>query len=319
LSEPKLGRFDDLDMLDVSEEVDGEDPLDPAASDRELVLDDEPDQRRPGRLAGAVARLAAPLAARLAPIGRSIERLTAPLASRVPAAALAAGLGFAGVLCLFLIGGSLLGGMRSAEASLAAAGSPIAASAADRSEAAPTPTRPAPTPTPRARTFEPLKQGWLATGRVMPDPRHRLPADQMLFLGQQGGSYTISTRLTVLMRSGPLAPLWGIALGYQDELNHLRLEFFTDSYDRNRPYVGLFLTKNGTSRLVGPTTRLSGLDFWGRDEHEVVVDVRPPQIAATIDGQTVGSWRYQDTLPPDRQALYLWGASRIRFDSFELR
>jgi hypothetical protein len=329
VSEPDLSRLDELELLNVSDEDEADGQTDEAASQHAGGA-----FGRVGRLASV---LAAPFASRLGasfasgPARRLVAspagHLAGSLASRVPAAVLAGALGFAGVLVVTLIGAALLGGGQPVEASVPAGQVEHASGStaeADLANEPPHPTqgvpgtRTGPTPTPAPRTFQEQDGGWLAIGRVMPEPRHRLQPDQMLFLDDQRESYTIATTLTVLMRSGSLAPLWGIVLGYQDEANHLRLEFFSDSYDRHRPYAGLFLTRNGQHKTIGPTFRLSGVDFWGRDKHRVAVEVRHPEIIATIDGQPLGRWRYQDPLPPPRKALYLWGSSRIRFDSVEI-
>jgi hypothetical protein len=281
-------------------------------------------------VAGKVGALAAPLGARAGalagPVGKAaapIGAIAGPLVARVPRPVMAGVGAFLGVLLVIvLLASTVGGGHRSAEASDAPvkgapvkSSAPIAAPPKATARPAHTATPSGPTPTPTPAAFAPHEKGWLAGGTVMPNPRQKLIPDRMLFFDDPRDTYRVVANLTVLTRSGPMSPLWGIVLGFQDEQNHVRLEFFTDSYDKNRPYAGLFVTTNGTSKSVGPTSRVPNMEFWGREKHEVVVDVAQPEIIATINGETLGVWQYKGALAPVKKGLYVWGGSRIRFDS----
>jgi hypothetical protein len=331
VSEAELSRLDDLeadlpDIPDFPDAPDAPDPDAPAAgSERGVAASDDPAEgaaARSGRLA-AVAGLAGPL---LAPLGRpfgALARASAPLASRVPPAALAGALGFAGVLVVILLGASLLGGGKAAEASLAVESRPtprvaVAAPQSVEPVIVPSPASPALTPTPT--TFQPLGEGegWLALGTFSPEPRHILPAGRMLLFDDEREAFTVRTSLSVLLQSGPLAPWWGILLSYQGEQEHTRIEFFTDSYDRNRPYVSLFTTRNGPSKGNGPTVRLPNIDFWGRDRYEVRVTVDREDVRLWIGDQPIRAWKVPGGVPSGRKGLYVWGKSRLQFDAFSV-
>jgi len=324
VSESELGG-DELELLDVSDEEDSEELEMEAGgqSDDEVEAGSASPFRRVADPAGAaVAGLVTALQRSIGSAGESIGRTTAPLASRVPAAALAGALGFAGVLVATLIGASLLGGGRPAEASLAVVSAPTPRGALvvprepPVSPPTPIPAGPALTPTPT--TFQPQGEGWLALGRFSPEPRHVMPAGRMLLFDDDRAAFTIETTMSVLLPSGPLAPWWGILLSYQGEQEHVRLEFFTDSYDRKRPYVGLLTTKNGPSKASGPSVRLPNMDFWGRDRYQLRVVVEGSSVGLWLDGKPVNTWKLPGGLPPGRKGLYVWGNSRLHFDAFSI-
>jgi hypothetical protein len=331
VSEPDLGRLDELELLDVSGEEDFAEAIDAF----EIATADDgtaasPLRRLAGAAGAAVARLvapvvglAAPVAAPLGRVGGSFAGATTQIASRVPAAVLAGAAGFAGVLVVTLIGATLLGGGRPAEASAVRGPAPSGPSGAAplepsrRPDPPLTPTAAGATPTPMPTTFERQGEGWRAIARFSPEPRQVMPAERLLLFDDERETFTITTKTSVLLRSGPLAPWWGILLSYQGEQDHVRLEFFTDSYDRNRPYVGLLTTKNGPSKSIGPTVRLPGIDFWGRDRYELRVVVDRGDVTLWLDGKPVHTWKVPGGLA-GRKGLYVWGSSRMQFDAFSI-
>ncbi|HEY3083467.1 MAG TPA: hypothetical protein VGM69_26540 [Chloroflexota bacterium] len=322
MSESELSG-DELELLDVSDE-EGSEELEMEAdgeSDDEVEAG-SPFRRVADAAGAAVAGLVTALQRSIGSASESIGRTTAPLASRVPAAALAGALGFAGVLVATLIGASLLGGGKPAEASLAVAPAPTPprALAVPREPPAhlPTPIAAGHAPTPTPATFQPQGEGWLAVGRFSPEPRQVMPAGRLLLFDDDREAFTIETTMSVLLASGPLAPWWGILLSYQGEQEHVRLEFFTDSYDRKRPYVGLLTTKNGPSKASGPSVRLPNMDFWGRDRYQLRVVVEGGSIGLWLDGKPVNTWKLPGGLPPGRKGLYVWGNSRLHFDAFSI-
>jgi hypothetical protein len=329
VSDRELANMDDMDLPDLpdDEELAAGEGATPGGAPAGGRLG--PLLARLAPVAGKVGALAAPIGAMVgsaaAPVGKAIApigQIAGPLLARVPRPIAAGVSAFVGmVFLILLLSSTIAGGRGSAEASAAPVkAAPVKSSAPvapPKATARPadTPTPQGPTPSPTPATFAAQEKGWLARGMVVPNPRQKLIPDRMLFFDDPRDSYRLVANLTVLTRSGPMAPFWGIILGYEDEQNHLRLEFFADSYDKNRPYAGLFVTTNGTSKSVGPTSRIPNMEFWGRDSHEVVVEVASPEIVATINGETLGVWQYKGALAPVKKGLYVWGGSRIRFDS----
>jgi hypothetical protein len=351
VSERDLPNMDDVELPDIpdDEELDSAESAEgdaPAESEDEsaggrfgpllaklspLLAVLAPLPAKVGALAAPLGKIAAPLANLAAPVGKAVApaaAIAAPLVARVPRPILAGVGSFAGVLVVIVLLVSAIGGGRGAAEASNAAGKPSAIkSPAPIAEVpkpptpaptpSPTPSEPTPTPTPAGFTRQ--GTGWVAVGTVIPNPRQKLIPERMLFLDDERGSYRLVANASVLLRSGPLAPLWGIVLGFQDESNHLRLEFFSDSYDQDRPYGALFITKGGQSRSVGPTVKLLNGEHWRRDTHEIVVEVTPPDIVATINGEVIGQWKHQDpTLALVKKGVYVWGGSRIRFDSIRV-
>jgi hypothetical protein len=337
VSDRDLPNLDEVELPDIPDDDELESAEGEAATLGEVGSRGAPAGGRLGPLLARIAPVAERIGALTAPLGAKATALAAPvgkavapigvivgpLLARVPRPIMAGVGSFVGVLFVIVVLSSMGGGGRgAAEASAAPvkaapvkSSAPVAAPPKATARPAHTATPAGPTPSPTPATFAVQEKGWLAIGMAMPNPRQKLIPDRMLFFDDPKDSYRLVANLTVLTRSGPMAPFWGIVLGYEDEQNHLRLEFFADSYDKNRPYAGLFVTTNGSSKSVGPTSRIPNMEFWGRDKHEVVVEVAQPEIVATINGETLGVWQYKGALAPVKKGLYVWGGSRIRFDS----
>jgi hypothetical protein len=228
--------------------------------------------------AGAVARLAGPLGRLGGPIGRLAGHSLRPIL-------LGVGAGLA-IMLLTVLFASALGG---------------------RTAAAPTPT-----PTP---LWQQREGGWLALGAPVLQPPHLLPAERLRLLEGVERARTIEVQFRVLLSSGSSAPVWGVLLSYQSELEHTRLGFYADDYDGRRPYVALYSARNGKDGPVAKPQRVLDYDFWGRDSHRLTVQIGDQQVRATLDGQPLGRWPNPGIMAAPK-GLYVQGGSNILFESF---
>ncbi|TAK24712.1 MAG: hypothetical protein EPO26_05735 [Chloroflexota bacterium] len=266
------------------------------------------EQLAPLRAAADTALLAtAPIRAKVAPYARVVPDF--------------AWMGI-GVAVAVLIVGSLAGAfIRGGTTQPAPELTPITALAAAplptrKPSATPTPSGPTATPTPVV--FEQRDGGWVVTGPPRPNPIHLLPPGQVLLTDGGGDVFTLIARASVGLRFGPSAPIWGVILSHRGEFDHLRIEFYTDSYQRDRPFVGLVETRGGVQRLIGPNSPIPELEFWGRDAHEVRVQVIRDQVQMWVNAQPLPLWKVPGGVLPGKRGLYLWGGSKMRFDSLSI-
>lgn len=337
--------LDDFDLPDIPDvdEADDEEMGAPSADG----LDGEGDEGEQGEpsppgpvaralapllaIVGRVGQAASPLVARLAPIAAPLAAATAPIGNllgpflrRVPAA-IWAGLGsFAAVVLVVALVGALLGG--GTPAATAAATPKAGAAEKKTTAAAPKPTpRPLATPKPVATVtatpgvFRRQSRGWLAVGAPAPEPRHRLPADLLHLVDSPGERFSLVARIRVLLRVGDLSPWWGIVLAYAGENEHTRLEFFTDRYDGDRPYVALVTTRDGKPTAHGPSIRMADIDYWGRESHEIRVAADDNLITLWLNKEPVHQWPNPRLVPSARKGMYVWGGTRLLVDTFEVQ
>jgi len=314
----------DLDLPDVPDDDDLDDlsldDVGTGASDAAEAAGDDSAHapaRKPSPLAGAIALVAGfggPLVARVGLLAAPLVVRIAPLLALVPLPVRVAG---TVALAVMALGGIAVG----ATSALRPTPTPIptvrpAASVPVLPTRAPaTPTVVLPTPTVTPAVFRKLESGWIVDGPPRPNPVHQLPADRFLLLDRAPPVYTMVTRVEVLLRRGSAAPIWGIVLSHRGPNDHLKLEFFTDSYQRDRPFVGLVTTQNGQSRLIGPNHPIPELEFWGRDIHEVRVQVVNDAVQLWVNSQPTPEWKVPGGIPVGSLGLYVWGGSTLRFHS----
>jgi hypothetical protein len=299
--------------------VDRPEDLDLAAL-TELAADDGR-QPQAGRLAGLRGRLGRPDG----------------LLGRLPPSVLSGAAACLVVVGLAVVGTSLVGRPTGAAASPVggptgadAHGVPAAGHAAIVAEPDPAPprptarpiaTRPPPAVSPTASPapiWEPRESGWVARGVPPLQPPHLFPAERLRLLEGGDRARTIEVTFRVLLKSGSTAPLWGVLLGYHSELEHTRLQFFTDDYDGGRPYVALYVAKGGKDGTVTAPQRVLDYDFWGRDSHKLIVQIGDQQVRAVLDGRQLGRWP-NPGITAASKGLYLLGGSRMEFESFAAR
>ena len=341
MSERDLPNMDDVELPDIpdDEELDSPDGAESADSEADEAADASEGGRfgalfaklapildRLGALTAPVAKLCEPVGKALAPVAKvaaPVAAIVAPLLARVPRPILAGAGSFAGVLVVVVLLAAVLGGGQGgAEASTTATkAAPVKSTAPLAPVATP---KPAYTPTPPAPTATPTPAVWEERGPIvisrgiapLPKPMHALNREFLRLIEDPRETYTIVTRTQVVMSGGPMSPWWGIVLAYQDETHHIHLQFTTDSYAKNQPQVGLVLANGATARPVGLSSPLPDLPFWGRDLHEIRVEVNPDEVVVIFNGQFVKNWPNPRTFPSTTKGLFVNGPSRVRFESF---
>jgi hypothetical protein len=289
----------------------------------EMADDDDAGQSEPGR-GGRLASIGAALAARLAflaPIARIVGLVPRPILAGVGSAV--------AVLLIALAGASVFAPAGSRDV---AHGSGISAEAASLTEedehelltaptARPAPTqRPAPTATPAPPVWQPIDGGgWVGIGVLGANRLELLRPANLLLLDDTRDSFTMTARVGILLSSGDLRPWWGLLLSYVDPTHNTRIEFFSDSYDQFRPYVGLFAANGNPGGPLEPPVRVPRLEFWGRDTHEVKVLQSGPQVRLQVDGSTVKTWTAPSVPRGGQKGAFIWGESRMRIDSLTVR
>lgn len=176
------------------------------------------------------------------------------------------------------------------------------------------PLGPAASPTPVR--WERRDNTWIGHGVAGPNRGELLKPDKFLLLDNRSDVFTLTTRFSVLTASGDGAPLWGVALSYLDERNFLFLESFT--VDR-RPYMQLSWNKDGEGGPIGERVAVPGVDFWGRDGHDLRVTVDDRQVRGWIDGQAFGLWSNLKPAPGGRKGLVVWFSSVMRFEDLTIK
>jgi hypothetical protein len=260
-----------------------------------------------------------PTAGRLSRPGRLLGRLPPGVLSGV-------GAGLA-VVVLVLIVASAAGARATAEAREAQADAAPASivEEADLVPLRPTPrpiaTRPPPAASPLASPppiWEQREAGWVAAGVPPLQPPHLFPAERLRLLEGGQRARTVDVGFRVLLKSGSTAPLWGVLLSYSSALDHIRLQFFSDDYDGGRPYVALYVAKDGKDATVGPPRRVLDYQFWGRDSHRLTVQIGDQQVRAVLDDRELGRWP-NPGITAASKGLYLLGGSRMLFESVSTR
>ncbi len=317
----------DLDLPDVPDDEDVDDlddlSLDDVGSGTSGATEEAGDDasrdpvQRPPLLAGAIALVsgvAGPLVARVGPLAAPVAARIAPLLALVPLPVRVGGAVALGVMVLGGVGLGATAALRPAPTPIPTV-QPVASIPVLPTRAPATPTQVLPTPTATPAVFRELESGWIVDGPPRPNPVHQLPSDKILLIDQAPPVYTMVARVEVLLRRGSAAPIWGIVLSHRGTNDHLKLEFFTDSYQRDRPFVGLVTTQNGQSRLIGPNHPIPELEFWGRDIHEVRVQVVNDAVQLWVNSQPIPEWKIPGGIPVGSRGLYVWGGSTLRFHS----
>jgi hypothetical protein len=348
MSDRDLPNMDDVELPDIPDDEDLESA--DGAESEESIDESAVGARSGGRLGPLLAKLgplvallaallarvsslAAPLAPLVAPVGRALSpvakvtapivAIASPLLARVPRP-VAVGVGaFVGILLVMVVAASALSGGRGAvEASVAAekaaavkSSAPIAVAPTPRPKPVYTPTPSGPTPTPTPTLWEQRDKGWIARGAPLQQqgPARLLPG-QIQLIDDTRDVYRLVVKFAILVRSGPLNPYWGVILAYQDETHYTNIHFVSDSYKQNQPQ-GASVTVDGTRTVrLGEPFPLA-FPFWGRDQHELRVDVDADYIEAWLDEDLLGSWKNPRLYPGTKKGLFVFGPSTVRFDS----
>jgi hypothetical protein len=175
------------------------------------------------------------------------------------------------------------------------------------------------TATPTPPVWERTDGGWIGTGTTAPDRLSFLRPSRLLLFDDAREAYTIVTRFAILLAAGDMRPWFGILLSYSDERNNTRLEFFSDSYDQYRPYMGLYVARGNEGGGVESTSRVGSLEFWGRDTHEIRVLRGSGRVRLILDGRTIRTWNAPTIPVGEKKGMFVWGGSRMRVDSFEVQ
>lgn len=174
----------------------------------------------------------------------------------------------------------------------------------------PTPTGPTPTPTPIL--WEERDGAWIGHGMPGPSRFDLLQPERFLFLEETLEDFTMTVRFNVLVASGTHGPQWGVALAYHDPQNMLFLESFTEE---RRPYFQLSWAKDGAGGPVGERLGAPGISFWGRDTHELKVQVVGGDVTAWLNDLPLGQWPNPGVTSGGRKGLVVWFHSKVRFDA----
>ena len=270
----------------------------------------------------STSRRPTPLAASAGPkaaLARRLGALVAPFAGRVPLPILDPGLGVALSIALLTVALAAVAGRGTVGVEARESSADVVhATAVEEHAVVPPRATPRPIPTasvvrPRSPTplWEPRDAGWLALGAPVLQPAHRLPAERLRLLDGAERSRTIEVQFSVLLKSGSSAPVWGVLLAYQSELERTRLQFFADDYDGGRPYVALYTARDGKDVPVVKPQRVLDYDFWGRDTHRLTVQIGDQQVRAVLDGRVLGRWPNPGIVAAPK-GLYVLGPSRMQ-------
>lgn len=181
-----------------------------------------------------------------------------------------------------------------------------------------TPTPRGPTATPTPPLWNPQKDGgWIGRGYAGPSRLDMLKPERFLLFDDRRDAYTIVTRFSILTASGPGAPLWGVALSYHDEVNHVILESSVGK-DRHPQFV-LTAQKNGMGGPLGPVWPAPELPFWGRDTHELRVTTNQQRIKIWLDDLLVGQVENKHVADGGQKGLFAWFGAVIRVESFKIQ
>jgi hypothetical protein len=250
-----------------------------------------------------------------------VASILAPIFARVPPLVLTSvGSGLAIVVLVVGISAAMSGGKATTAA--VEAHEPSALDLLDEPLPTPrprvTPTVPGPTPTATPALWEPQKDGgWVGRGYAGPSRLDMLRPERFLLFDDRRDAYTIVTRFSILTATGQGAPLWGIALSYIDENNHLILESSTGK-DRHPQFV-LTQQKDGMGGHISQVVPAPELPYWGRDVHEMRITTNQQRIKIWLDDWVVGQWDNKHVVDGGQKGLFAWFGTVMRVESFKIQ